>query len=141
MFCVRFIRSVEETVIKTLKEVGVDAERSEINSGVWVNNNKISAVGINASRWITMHGTSLNINCDLNYFADIVPCGIDPSVGGVCRLSDMINRDITSREIHMIWQKSFSSVFDCILEPSPVEEISDFLLQSRLYSEKSLEPI
>ena len=125
----------------TMKEFGVEAERSDVNSGVWVNGNKISAVGINASRWITMHGTSFNINCDLKYFADIVPCGINPARGGVCKLNDYICDEITPKEIIPVWQKSFSVVFDTTLETSSAEEIAELLLHSLEYNENYLKSI
>lgn len=66
-------------------------ERSDVNTGVWVGKNKISAVGLTASRWITMHGTSLNVNCDLRHFEEIVPCGIRQSDRGVCSIQGLHN--------------------------------------------------
>ncbi len=81
---------MEESVIRTLKHFGVDGQRSDVNSGVWIDKNKISAVGITASRWITMHGTAINIDCDMKYFNEIIPCGISADKGGVCRLVDFV---------------------------------------------------
>jgi lipoate-protein ligase B len=78
-----YVRTVEETVIETLRSFGVRGERSSVNSGVWVGNDKICAVGISASRWLTMHGGSLNISCDLKMFEQIVPCGITEQNRGV----------------------------------------------------------
>ena len=78
----RYLRLLEEAVIKTLAEFGVDSGRIEGLTGVWVGANdpesarKICALGVRASRWVTMHGFAFNINTDLEYFNYIVPCGL-----------------------------------------------------------------
>jgi len=74
-----------------LHNFGIVGERSDVNTGVWVGKNKISAVGLTASRWITMHGTSLNVNCDLRHFEEIMPCGISQSDRGVCSIQGLHN--------------------------------------------------
>jgi lipoate-protein ligase B len=108
----RFVRSVEETVIQLLKCYGLDGERSSINSGVWIANRKISAVGITASRWITMHGASFNVYTNMRNFDKIIPCGIDERIGGVCRLKDLLTvNDVTIPEIGISWVDSFRQVF------------------------------
>ena len=80
---------LEQTVIDTLHNFGIVGERSDVNTGVWVGKNKISAVGLTASRWITMHGIALNVNCDLAHFEEIVPCGIRQSDRGVCSIQGL----------------------------------------------------
>lgn len=72
----RYLRDLEEAVILTLKEYGIDSGRDEEFTGVWVGNKKICAIGIKVSRWITMHGLAFNVNSDLEYFDNIIPCGI-----------------------------------------------------------------
>jgi lipoate-protein ligase B len=75
-----YLRQVEEVIIRTLVTYGIDhAVRDPIHSGVWINNAKIAAVGVSASRWITSHGFALNVNPDLSYFDTnmIIPCGIE----------------------------------------------------------------
>jgi lipoyl(octanoyl) transferase len=81
-----YATSLEQTVINTLEKYNVVGERSEVNTGVWVGKNKISAIGVTASRWVTMHGIALNVNCDLANFGRIIPCGIVISDRGVCSL-------------------------------------------------------
>ncbi|MGB0427984.1 MAG: lipoyl(octanoyl) transferase LipB [Flavobacteriales bacterium] len=82
----KYLRFLEEAVILTLKEYGISAERSTGETGVWLdigtmNARKICAMGVRASRWITMHGLAFNLNTDLDYFTNIIPCGItDKSV-------------------------------------------------------------
>jgi len=77
----KYLRLLEETVILTLAEYGLKAERSEGETGVWLDVGtpfvrKICALGVRASRWVTMHGFALNVNTDLSYFDLMVPCGI-----------------------------------------------------------------
>ncbi len=77
----KYLRFLEEMVILTLAEFGINAERSNGETGVWIDvgtpfARKICALGVRASRWVTMHGFALNINADLGYFDNIVPCGI-----------------------------------------------------------------
>ena len=82
----KYLRLLEKAVILTLKEYGLEAERSEKETGVWFDAGtssarKICALGVKSSRWVTMHGFAFNINSDLSYFRDIIPCGIsDKSV-------------------------------------------------------------
>jgi lipoyl(octanoyl) transferase len=77
----KYLRTLEEMVIRTLAEYGIQGERSKGETGVWLDvgtpfARKICAMGVRASRWVTMHGFALNINADLGYFDYIVPCGI-----------------------------------------------------------------
>ena len=77
----KYLRLLEEMVILTLAEYGLKAERSQGETGVWLDvgtpfARKICAMGVRASRWVTMHGFALNVNVDLGYFDNIVPCGI-----------------------------------------------------------------
>ncbi len=78
----KYLRNLEETVILTLAEYGITAGRSAGETGVWIDagiagrERKICAIGVRCSRWITMHGFALNVNTDLDYFNNIIPCGI-----------------------------------------------------------------
>ena len=77
----KFLRLLEDTIILTLEEYGLKAERSPGETGVWLDvgtpfARKICAMGVRASRWVTMHGFALNVNADLGYFDHIIPCGI-----------------------------------------------------------------
>ncbi len=78
----KYLRFLEETIIRTLAEYGLKAERSNGETGVWLDvgtpfARKICAMGVRASRWVTMHGFALNVNADLGYFDHIIPCGIE----------------------------------------------------------------
>ncbi|MDO1499707.1 lipoyl(octanoyl) transferase LipB [Winogradskyella maritima] len=77
----KYLRFLEEMIILTLKEYGISSERSPGETGVWLDvgtpfARKICAMGVRASRWVTMHGFALNVNADLGYFDNIIPCGI-----------------------------------------------------------------
>lgn len=77
-----YLRTLEEAIILTLKDYGIESGRYEGYTGVWLDANndkarKICAMGVRASRWVTMHGFAFNVNADLDYFNNIVPCGID----------------------------------------------------------------
>jgi lipoyl(octanoyl) transferase len=82
----KYLRFLEEAVILTLKEYGLETERSPGETGVWFDvgttkARKICALGVKSSRWVTMHGFAFNVNSDLSYFGNIIPCGItDKSV-------------------------------------------------------------
>ncbi len=75
-----YVRAVEEVIIRAIADFGVNGERSGINSGVWVGDAKVCAVGIHISRWITCHGFALNLDTNLDYFRHIVPCGLTQPV-------------------------------------------------------------
>ena len=78
----KYLRLLEEAIILTLKEYGIESGRVEGLTGVWIEGDnpvkarKICAMGVKLSRWVTMHGFALNVNTDLDYFSNIVPCGI-----------------------------------------------------------------
>lgn len=78
-----YLRALEAVLIATLIEYGLQAQRREGLTGVWVEEEKIASIGVGVRRWITSHGFALNVNTDLSYFADIVPCGL----AGVCMTS------------------------------------------------------
>ena len=98
----KYLRFLEEAVIMTLKEYGVHADRFEGLTGVWIESNtpsarKICAMGVKCSRWITMHGIGFNINSDLSYFSNIVPCGIDDKA--VTSLEKELGRKVSMEEV------------------------------------------
>jgi lipoyl(octanoyl) transferase len=72
----RYLRQLEEVLIRVLERLGIPAQRHPCYTGVWVGDAKVAAIGVRLSRWVTSHGFALNVNCDLSYFDTIVPCGI-----------------------------------------------------------------
>ena len=105
----RYVRDIEEVLIRTIAEFGVTGTRIPGLTGVWVGNEKIGAIGVRIARWITSHGFALNITTDLNYFKMIVPCGI--SGKGVTSLSRVTGRQIDLGEVAQVSASQFGKVF------------------------------
>lgn len=105
----RYLRDLEEVAILTLKELGIDAQREEEFTGVWVGEEKICAIGIKVSRWITMHGLALNINNDLSYFDKIIPCGIFHK--GVTSIEKTTTTKINIEPVKSLLINNFCKVF------------------------------
>jgi lipoyl(octanoyl) transferase len=112
----KYLRNLEEVVIMTLSHYGIKGERSEGETGVWIDplipgkERKICAIGVRCSRWITMHGLALNVNTDLSYFNNIIPCGIvDKQVTSIEKeKGEKINMD----EVKQLMKSNFEEVFD-----------------------------
>ena len=118
----KYLRFLEEAVIKTLAEYGVDAGRIEGLTGVWVdydkdeasgsiwNPRKICAMGVKSSRWVTMHGLALNVNTQLEYFSNIIPCGIEDKA--VTSLAQEISQPVDMKEVEVKLAKQLASLFE-----------------------------
>ncbi len=115
----KYLRFLEEVVIRTLAEYGIKSERSSGETGVWLDAEnplkarKICALGVRASRWVTMHGFAFNINTDLNYFGNIIPCGISDKA--VTSLDKELGRKIDEEEVKQKIKKHFAELFECEL--------------------------
>lgn len=99
-----YLRTLEEAIILTLQDYGIQAGRYPSFTGVWIDADnekarKICAMGVRASRWVTMHGFAFNVNADLSYFGNIVPCGID-------------DKDVTSMERELGYKPNINEVKD-----------------------------
>jgi lipoyl(octanoyl) transferase len=106
----RYVRDLEEVLIRTVANYGIIGERVKGLTGVWVGNEKIAAIGVRIARWITSHGFALNVSTDLSYFKMIVPCGIADK--GVTSLSRLVGRDIRLDEVAQVAAEKFGEVFD-----------------------------
>ena len=87
-----YMRELEQLIIDVLKEYDINAERKKGLTGVWIKGKKIAALGVRISKWVTMHGFSLNINPDLKYYQGIIPCGIKDY--GVTSMADLLGNDV-----------------------------------------------
>jgi lipoate-protein ligase B len=105
----KYLRGLEEVIIRTCSYYGINASRDPKYTGVWVENRKIAAIGIKVSRWITMHGFAFNINSDLSFFNGIVPCGIFNKE--VTSLMNELNTKIDIQEVKKILVDNFMSFF------------------------------
>ncbi len=112
----RYLRLLEETIILTLKEYNITAERRKGETGVWLDAQnelkarKICAMGVRCSRWVTMHGWGFNVNADLDYFNNIIPCGINDKA--VTSLNKELGRDVDMKEIKEKLKKNFALLFE-----------------------------
>ena len=106
----KYLRAIEEVIIKTCGNFNISAERNEEYTGVWVGDNKIAAIGIKVSRWITMHGFAFNVNTDLSLFDGIIPCGIKEKE--VTSLQKELDKTIDINEVKTFILKNFTEVFE-----------------------------
>ena len=113
----KYLRLLEETIILTLDEYGIKAGRSKGETGVWLDEDntfkarKICAMGVRCSRWVTMHGWGFNVNSNLDYFKNIVPCGIQDKA--VTSLNKELGQDVDMTEIKAKLKKHFAALFEC----------------------------
>ncbi|MCP1252832.1 lipoyl(octanoyl) transferase LipB [Elizabethkingia sp. S0634] len=110
----RYMRELEEIIIRTIAEYGLKGERSPGETGVWLDvgkpyARKICAMGVKASRWVTIHGFALNVNTDLRYFEYIIPCGIKDKQ--VTSLKRELEREVDMEEVKLKIKKHFQVVF------------------------------
>jgi lipoyl(octanoyl) transferase len=108
----RYLRSLEEVIIHTLAEFGIQARREKDMTGVWVNNEKMAAIGVKVSRWVTMHGFALNVNTDLSKFDRIIPCGIFHK--GVTSMQHELGHEVSIEPVQKAIVDSFGAVFGCL---------------------------
>ena len=112
----KYLRFLEEAVIKTCAEFGVEAGRIDGLTGVWVDieagpeARKICAFGVKASRWVTMHGFALNVRPDMSYFNGMIPCGIQGK--GVVSMKELLGTEITIEAVSQPLVKAFQAVFE-----------------------------
>jgi lipoyl(octanoyl) transferase len=111
----KYLRFLEEAVIQTLAEYNIIGERVEGLTGVWIdgatkNPRKICALGVKSSRWVTMHGIGFNINSDLSYFSNIIPCGIDDKA--VTSMQKELGRTIPIDEVSSILKEKLAEIFE-----------------------------
>ena len=111
----RYVRDLEEVMIRVAGEYGVEAGRLKGLTGTWVRDEKLGAIGVRISRWITSHGFAFNVDTDLTYFNLIVPCGI--SDRGVTSLSKILGRRLPLAEVEAAFVRQFCGVFGA--EPAP----------------------
>ena len=123
-----YLRQLEEVMIKTLKDFHVESERRPKYTGVWTNEEKIAAIGVKVSRWITSHGFALNVHTDLSFFNLIVPCGIRNK--NVTSMVKILKKEISLNEVIPKLVNQFGKIFDYKMVPfnhSSWPELSEVL--------------
>lgn len=120
----KYLRSLEEALILTLKDYGIQGGRIPGLTGVWLDHEhkrkarKICAIGVKTSRWVTMHGFALNVSTDLDYFKNIIPCGINDKA--VTSLSKELQREIEISEVEEKIKENIADVFGMeLIEQKP----------------------
>jgi lipoyl(octanoyl) transferase len=103
-----YVRALEQAIIDTLAEYGIEAGRIPKLTGVWVGERKIAAIGVHLSRWVTSHGFALNVDTDLTYFQYIVPCGLTKPVTSMAQLGVRA----TVSEVAGVFAGHFARIFD-----------------------------
>src|SRR3954466_1639721 len=106
-----YVRGVEQAIIDTVAEYGIEAGRIPKLTGVWVGDRKIAAIGVHISRWVTSHGFALNVSTDLSYFQYIVPCGLTKPVTSMAQLGVRAGVEEVGERL----AANFSRIFECDL--------------------------
>ena len=115
----KYLRNIEEVIILTMAEYGIKGDRSTGETGVWIEpgvpgkERKICAIGVRCSRWVTMHGFAFNVNTDLSYFNNIIPCGIVNKQ--VTSLQKELGRALDMEEVKEKVKRNFEKVFEAEL--------------------------
>lgn len=107
----RYVRDLEEVMIRTAAAFGVEVGRVAGLTGVWAGNEKLGAIGVRIAKWITSHGFAFNVTTDLEHFRLIVPCGI--AGRGVTSLERLLGRPVRMRDVESAAAAAFAGVFDC----------------------------
>lgn len=133
----RYVRSLEEVIIRVLQLYGISTIRNLRYTGVWVPSydvineaKKVCAIGVHLSRWVTMHGFAFNVNTDLSYFQHIIPCGISDPDKSVCSLSSLLGKDVDLQTIKAQVATEFGLVFELNAQSSPLEVFKESFLNS-----------
>lgn len=115
-----YLRQLEQVVIDVLQRLGLQGERIEGLTGVWLDQQKVAAIGVGCRRWITQHGLALNVTCDLKGFESVVPCGLKGRAVG--RLSDWIP-DLEIESVQPLLRDALAARFDLVWQESAGEEL------------------
>ena len=139
----RYVRNLEEVIIRVLADFEIPATRVPGYTGVWIEEapqrpirpeeaaffekgRKICAIGVHLSRWVTLHGFAFNVNTDLSYFDLIVPCGIQEDDKTVTSMEKELGQAVEQSIVKQLLQKHFCAVFDCVPTHSPLESNRHF---------------
>lgn len=117
----RYVRDLEETMIQTARDLGLEAHRRDGLNGAWIADRKLGSVGVRISRWVTMHGVALNVSTDLSYFEHIVPCGIANCE--MTSLSRELGRPVALAAIEAAFTTHFAQIFDRQMRDESIEAL------------------
>jgi lipoyl(octanoyl) transferase len=133
----KYVRGLEEVIIRVLKHYNVKGIRNDRYTGVWVGDieesqqsKKICAIGVHLSRWVSMHGFAFNINTNLGYFNHIVPCGIQDEDKTVCSLASLLGNNLDLQEIKRLVGEEFAEVFEVETRIASASVLNEFTPQN-----------
>jgi lipoyl(octanoyl) transferase len=106
----RYVRDIEEALIRGVAELGIDAVRSPGLTGIWVGEDKLAAIGVRIARWVTSHGFALNVSTNLGHFGFIVPCGLQDK--GVTSVEKLLGRPVPMADVQRAVGEAFADVFE-----------------------------
>ena len=106
----QYLRRLEELMIRCVRDFGIEADRKQGLTGIWVGNEKLGAIGVRVVRWITSHGFALNVNTDLGCFDYIIPCGIREH--GVTSIQKLLGHEVALTDVHTSLVRHFQDIFD-----------------------------
>jgi lipoyl(octanoyl) transferase len=112
----RYVRDLEEVLIRTLRDFGMEAFRIQGLTGAHTERGKVAAIGVHIARWVTTHGFALNVNTDLSYFNLIVPCEGEP----VTSMKELLGREVALTQVEDRIVERFADVFEMRLADSPI---------------------
>lgn len=112
-----YIRNLEEVLIRALAHFAITAHRAKRLTGVWADERKVAAIGVRVAKWITSHGFALNVNTDLSYFQNIIPCGITDKA--VTSMQELLGRKVSLSQVMEQVECAFGEVFRVRCVPVP----------------------
>ena len=117
----KYVQALEQVLIATLAELGIDAQSEDRPIGVWVGDAKIAAIGVRISRGVAMHGFALNVCPDLSYFGGLVPCGVPD--GGVTSISNVLSKNVEVQEVAPALVQHFGVALGLSMEIGTAEDV------------------
>lgn len=117
----RFVRDLEEVLIRSTRRFGIDSARLEGHPGVWVGERKLASIGVAVTGWVTYHGFALNVDTDLSYFRLIRPCGLDSE--RMTSMEKVLGKELPFGEVKERVVQDFAEVFSCSLTRAPADRL------------------
>ena len=117
-----YLRTLERTLIETLDNFGITAQRIGGRTGVWVGQKKIASIGVAVRTWVTFHGFALNVSTDLSYFATINPCGYDSAI--MTSMTEQLGRQVSVSEVKCPLTSVFGRLFNTELETTTEDRLT-----------------
>ena len=117
----RFVRDLEEVLIRATRSFGIDSVRVEGHPGVWVGGRKVASIGVAVTSWVTYHGFALNVNTDLSYFGLIKPCGLDPDK--ITSMKQLIGGEVPFEDVKEEVVRRFMDVFGYVTQVASTEAL------------------